>query len=189
MHAIVWFFTTGIHDAAWVQAVAAMTLVVLTFVTLIVLSIYAWDTHTLARTSVEQINLAKKEHTFQSFKTLQAAYDSVFKTNDNVRKILQSICDGTFGTKPQQPTCPDNWPETTAAFIQRDSSMTGPMIALGVNLQAVDLAVEAFFDASNNDEKRQRETAVHQAVLDATTSCTTVIDAMKKLNKPTQSRR
>jgi hypothetical protein len=54
MHSIVWFWTTGIHDPAWVQAFAAIAVVVFTFVTLIVLFIYAYDTHTLARTSVNQ---------------------------------------------------------------------------------------------------------------------------------------
>ena len=54
MHSIVWFWTTGIHDPAWVQAFAAIALVLLTIVTLLVLAFYAWDTHTLARTSVHQ---------------------------------------------------------------------------------------------------------------------------------------
>jgi hypothetical protein len=60
MHSIVWFFTTGIYDAAWVQAVAAIVLVILTFVTLIVLSIYAWDTHTLAKTSKVSAEAAER---------------------------------------------------------------------------------------------------------------------------------
>src|SRR5665213_396542 len=54
MHSFVWFWTVGIHDPAWVQAFAAIALVVLTIVTLLVLAFYAWDTHTLARTSVHQ---------------------------------------------------------------------------------------------------------------------------------------
>src|ERR1035441_5889370 len=60
MHSIVWFWAAGIHDPVWVQAVAASALVVLTLVTLLVLSIYAWDTHTLARTSVEQISILRQ---------------------------------------------------------------------------------------------------------------------------------
>jgi hypothetical protein len=60
MHSIIWFWTTGIHDPAWVQAFAAIALVLLTFVTLIVLVRYAWDTRILARTSVEQIELLRK---------------------------------------------------------------------------------------------------------------------------------
>jgi hypothetical protein len=42
-HAIQWFFSTGIHDPAWVQAIAAVAVVVFTFVTFIVLFIYAYD--------------------------------------------------------------------------------------------------------------------------------------------------
>jgi len=49
-----WFWTTGIHDPAWVQAIAAVVVVAFTFVTLIVLFVYAYDTHTLAKTSVDQ---------------------------------------------------------------------------------------------------------------------------------------
>ena len=45
MHSLVWFWTTGIHDPAWVQAVVSIALVVLTLVTLIVLARYAWDSH------------------------------------------------------------------------------------------------------------------------------------------------
>jgi hypothetical protein len=54
MHSLVWFWTIGIHDPAWVQAVAAIVLVLLTFVTLIYLRCYVRDTHTLAKTSVKQ---------------------------------------------------------------------------------------------------------------------------------------
>jgi hypothetical protein len=54
MHSFVWFWTIGIHDPAWVQAGAAIALVLLTLVTLAILVRYAWDTRTLARTSVEQ---------------------------------------------------------------------------------------------------------------------------------------
>lgn len=51
MHSLIWFWTTGIHDPAWVQAIAAAAVVVLSFVTLAVLVVYAYDTHTLAKTS------------------------------------------------------------------------------------------------------------------------------------------
>jgi hypothetical protein len=48
MHSIVWFFTIGRFDPVWVQSVASVALVILTFVTLAVLVRYAWDTRTLA---------------------------------------------------------------------------------------------------------------------------------------------
>jgi len=60
MHSIVWFWTTGIHDATWVQAIAAVALVALTLVTLIVLGIYAWDTRTLAATSKVSAEAAER---------------------------------------------------------------------------------------------------------------------------------
>lgn len=131
MHAIQWFWTSGIHDPAWVQAVAATTLVVLTLVTLTVLGFYAWDTHTLAKMSVEQMKLAKKEHSFESLRRTQAAYDCIFRANDNVIRVSRSLLDGTFGTKPQRPTYPQNWPDATSALVQRKPDMSEPMISFG----------------------------------------------------------
>lgn len=183
MHSIVWFWTTGIHDPAWVQAVAAVALVVLTIITLVVLAIYARDTHTLARMSVEQITLARKEHTFNFLRNSQAAYDCIFKANDDVINIAQSVADGTFGTKPQLPIYPQNWPDATSALIQRKSDMTEPMISFGVYLRAVDLAVDAFFGASDDDDKRDRKKAVHKAVADAARDCKSLIEALKTIGK------
>jgi len=78
---------------------AAIALVVLTLVTLIVLSIYAWDTHTLARTSVEQINLTKQERDIRAMRDYHHAYDSFFKIQADLTLISKSLADGTFGTK------------------------------------------------------------------------------------------
>jgi hypothetical protein len=56
MHSIIWFFTTGRFDSGWVQAVASVTLVILTIITLFYLKRYVQDTNTLAVSSVAQIN-------------------------------------------------------------------------------------------------------------------------------------
>lgn len=66
MHSIYWFLTTGIHDPAWVQAIAAVAVVVLSFVTLAVLAVYAWDTHTLAETSKVSAEAAEKSSKLSS---------------------------------------------------------------------------------------------------------------------------
>lgn len=181
MHSIQWFWSTGIHDPAWVQAVAAIVLVVLSLVTLIVLGFYAWDTHTLAKVSIEQIELVKKESTFETLRRSQAAYDCVYKANDDVIKISQSIVEGTFGTKPQRPIFPQNWPDATSAFVQQNANMIKPMISLGVTLMAVDLAVEAFFNASSNHDKREREQTVREAVAEAIKDGKSLIEAIKGL--------
>lgn len=181
MHSIVWFWTIGIHDPVWVQAIAACVLVALTFVTLAVLAVYAWDTHTLARVSVEQIDLVKKETTFENIRRNQFAYDCIFKTNDEVIKILRSLADGTFGTKAQPAIYPERWPEVTSALVRRKADMDQPLIKLGISLRAVDFAVGAFADASNNDDKREREMAVRKAVGDAVKDCKMLVDAMKGL--------
>jgi hypothetical protein len=183
LHDFVWFFTTGRFQSDWVQAIAAVVLVVLTFVTLIYLRVYVRDTRTLARTSVAQMGIVKKEYEYQAMRRFQTAFDCVFKANDDVISILQSLVDGTFGTRPQLPIYPQNWPEVTAALIQHNSDMTEPSISLGVSLRAADLAVGAFFEASDNDEKTKREKAVREAMREVANDCQRLIDTMKIVKK------
>lgn len=61
MHSIQWFWTTGLHDPAWVQAVTSIALVLLTLVTLIVLAFYAWDTHSLAEAAERSSKVASDQ--------------------------------------------------------------------------------------------------------------------------------
>ena len=49
----------GIHDPAWAQAYSSFLLVGLTLITLAVLCVYAWDTHKLAKSSIEQVKNAQ----------------------------------------------------------------------------------------------------------------------------------
>ena len=152
MHSIVWFWTTGIHDPAWVQAFAAIALVVLTLVTIVVLYFYARDTHTLAKVSVKQIALVLEERSVDLARQNHAAFDCVMKARDDVEAIGRSLIDGTFGTKPQPPIYPHNWPDVTSAFGQRKTSLYLLMASLGVDLREVDSAVKSFFDASDSRE-------------------------------------
>lgn len=59
MRVLNWFFTSGVHDPVWVQAISSLTLVLLTVVTLLVLFQYARDTHSLARSTAEQLKNAQ----------------------------------------------------------------------------------------------------------------------------------
>jgi hypothetical protein len=113
----------------------------------------------------------------------EAACDCIFKANDDVKGILKSLVDGTFGTKPQLPIYPQNWPDATSALVLGISNLTEPMISFGVSLRAVDLAVGAFFGASNNDDKRECEKAVHKSVEEAVKDRKSLIDAMGKTGK------
>jgi hypothetical protein len=54
-----WIIGNGMQDPAWVQAYSSAALVILSFVTLAVLCLYAWDTHKLAKASVEQVKNAQ----------------------------------------------------------------------------------------------------------------------------------
>jgi hypothetical protein len=59
MHSIVWLWATGIHDPAWLQAIAAVALLVLTLPTLIALAIYKYFTYRQARASQLSAEAAK----------------------------------------------------------------------------------------------------------------------------------
>ena len=54
-----WIIGNGMHDPAGIQAYSSAALVILSFVTLAVLCLYAWDTHKLAKASVEQVKNAQ----------------------------------------------------------------------------------------------------------------------------------
>lgn len=58
-HDVRWFLTSGRFDPAWVQAVASVALVILGLVTLIVLCVYAWRVHSLAKSSRLSAEAAK----------------------------------------------------------------------------------------------------------------------------------
>ncbi|MGA2086583.1 MAG: hypothetical protein ABSG60_13815 [Terracidiphilus sp.] len=184
MHSIMWFWTAGIHDPAWVQAIAAVAVVVLTLVMVIVLFIYAYDTHTLARTSVEQIGLAKLER--EELKTLKrhVANDRFLKVQADVTLLMRSIIDGTFGTKPPPPLYPDNWPDVAIALALRTPSVISAVIALGIQLRSVDFAIVEFFNASNNDEKTACElkvrTSLSRAAEESTKLSNLLVEDAKK---------
>jgi hypothetical protein len=181
MHSIQWFWTTGIHDPAWVQAIAAVAVAMLTITTLAVLVIYAKDTHTLAKVSVAQITLAKQERFIDLARQYHAGFDCIIKARDDLRDLAQSLVNGTFGTKPQPPIYPKNWPDVTSAFGQRKTSMYVPLASLGVDMRTVDSAVKAFFDATDNNEKMLREGLVCKAVEEAVADGNKVFEALEEI--------
>lgn len=181
MHSIEWFWTTGIHDPAWVQAIAAVAVALLTSITLVVLAIYARDTHTLAKVSVAQITLAKQERFNDLARQYHAGFDCIIRARDDLRNLAQSLVDGTFGTKPQPPIYPKSWPEVTSAFGQRKASMYALLASLGVDFRTVDSAVKAFFDATDSNEKRLREGLVCKAVEEAVADGNKVFDALEEI--------
>ena len=184
MHSIMWFWTTGIHDPAWVQAIAAVAVVVFTLVTVIVLFIYAYDTHTLAKTIVEQIGLAKLDR--EELKTIKrhVANDRFLKVQADLTLLMQSIIDGTFGTKPPPPLYPDNWPDVAIVLALRTRSVISAVIALGIQLRSVDFTIAAFFSASNNDEKTACElkvrTSLSRAIEESTKLSNLLVEDAKK---------
>jgi hypothetical protein len=183
MDSVVWFLKTGIHDPAWVQAVASSALLILTLVTLAVLAFYAWDTHTLAKTSVDQISLIKQEREILAMRNYHVAYDCFFKVQADLNAIMQSLADCTFGTKPQAQIYPENWPDVTSALNQRVPSTMQPAIALGIKLRHVDFTTREFLNASNNDDRGACEANVKKALFDAGEECKKLWHALPETQK------
>lgn len=171
MHSIEWFWTIGLHHAAWVQAIASAVLVALTFVTLGVLCIYAWDTHRLAETSVQQIKLIKNDREITAMRNFHIAYDRILKVQMDLNAVLESLADGTFGTRSQCQVYPQNWPEITSFLMQRVSTAMQPAIKLGIELRCVDAAVKSFFNATDHSEKQNRVSHVRTALNNAGETC------------------
>lgn len=165
MHTLVWYFTLGKHDPAWVQAAASVAVVALSVITLAVLFVYAWDTHTLAKTSAEQMQLMKKDRDAAAMRNYHAALDCFLKVQVDLTTVLQSIADHSFGTKLVAPVYPNNWPDVTAALLERVPNTAGPSIRLSIRLRRVDSAVSEFFNAADNDDKRTSESKVTEALI------------------------
>ena len=58
-HLPFWIFSNGLRDPVWVQAFSSVLLACLTAATLVVLCVYARDTHQLAKSSMEQVKNAQ----------------------------------------------------------------------------------------------------------------------------------
>ena len=163
-HDIQWFFSTGIHDAAWVQAVASVVLVVLTFITLVVLFRYVWDTRTLAKTSVEQINLVKRDRSIEQMRNFHVAYDRFLQLQDDLTSLMQSVVSGSFPTKRPKAVYPDDWPDVTSTLYQRIPNTLDSAMKLGIELQKLDSTIERFFESRTPQESSLRYPIVVEAL-------------------------
>ena len=155
-HDIQWFFSTGIHDAAWVQAVASVLLVVLTFLTLVFLFRYVLDTHTLARMSVEQINLVKRDRTIEQMRNFHVAYDRFLQLQRNLTSLMTSIVSGLFQTKRPEHIYPNDWPDVTSTLYQRIPNSLNAAMKLGIDLQTLDSTIDKYFEATTERERQIR---------------------------------
>ncbi len=169
MHSIVWFWTTGIHDPAWVQAVASIALVLLTLVTLIYLRIYVRDTRTLARVSVEQIQLVKVDRETDSTVKLMASARCFSQVQANLALLRKSLDNGSFETTKPETFYPENWADVmTALRSLRLVTLLNSAIQLGNKLWNLDLAVKYYFDAVTSAEKVVCRQRVSEILTEAT---------------------
>lgn len=164
MRDIQWFLSTGIRDPAWLQAVASVALVVLTFITLVVLFRYAWDTRTLAQMSVEQINLVKRDRSIEQMRNFHVAYDRFLKLQDDLISLMQSVVSGSFPTKCPKPLYPADWPDVTSTLYQRIPNTLDSAMKLGIELQKLDSTIERFFESRTPQESSLRYPIVVEAI-------------------------
>lgn len=169
-HDLVWFFTTGRFDPAWVQ-------VVITTITLAVLIWYACDTHTLAKTSVEQIKFAKRQYDSELDRNYHVAYDCVFKIQNDLIEILSSFVTHTFGTASFSAVYPEDWPDIASALRQHIPDTAKNAIDLGIMLRNVDFSIGQLNGAPEKD-KAVCEKKVLDAVQTALEGCKTLTDQM-----------
>lgn len=169
MDSIAWFWFVGRHDPTWVQAVSSVALVVLTTITLIVLGLYARDTHTLAKTSAEQIAIARKEHEALAMRNYHIAYTSFLQVQRNLYSARQASV-RNFLRHPRT-FCPSNWADVTSAFFARTPSTAKPAIDLGVELSELDFVLEEFYRANLAGESAVAELKVADAIREASEKC------------------
>jgi hypothetical protein len=166
MHSVYWFFITGAHDPAWVQAIANVILVLISIVSFVVLACYALDTRTLARTSVEQIALAKEIHDTATKRDLQAAWASFFRVQHNVTEFAESLTNSSFYSSPPPQLYPSDWPETTTTLTSLKPDAYQAALNFGISLMNADGALRLYYSAPNGGEKHARERKVFEAFSD-----------------------
>ena len=170
MHSMVWLWT-GRHHPAWLQAAESIFLVVIAFI--------AYNTHTLAKTSLEQIKLAKKERDAVTMRNYNLAYDCFSKVQHDLISVMQTLVDGTFGSKPQAALYPENWPGVIGALSDRIPETAQPAIKLGTELRIVDFAVSEFFSAYR-DDRGACESIVIEHVKQGVEQCNALRQAMER---------
>jgi hypothetical protein len=80
-----WLLAHRLHDPAWVQAYWTAAVFIVSLVTLFVLAVYAWDTHEMAKASVQQIENAQTP--FIALIEVEQAYESSIAVMSGVRKV------------------------------------------------------------------------------------------------------
>ncbi len=163
-HDVQWFFSTGIHDASWVQAIASVVLVVLTFITMVVLFRYAWDTRTLARMGVEQIDIVKRDRSIEQMRNFHVAYDRFLQLQNDLTSLMTSIVSGLFQTKRPEHIYPDDWPDITSTLYQRIPNTLDAAMKLGIELRKLDSTIDKYFEARTEQERQLRYPDVVKAV-------------------------
>lgn len=185
MHALNWFWTTGRHNPAWVQAIASVTLVVLTLATLIGVVFYVLDTRKLAKASVEQMDFLRRERESIDMRETHRAYDCILKVQHDLITLFSNIADENFGQSRLLPIYPKIWPEVTSALHRLTPAADDAAIGLGNALRNVDHAVGLFSDCHDDEQKQSRKSEVILAAQSAVKRCQELHEHLPKADPKT----
>jgi hypothetical protein len=174
VHSIVWFFTTGAFESDWVQAVASIALVVLTFITLYFLRRYVLDTKTLAETSVKQMESTMKqlkvaedmltlsmqkqkeereERADLSLRRRHFAYSAFLDIEVRLNAANEELTLRIFGHPDPALMRPPDWPDIAGSFYEEFRDAEEPAITLGLYLQRADHALAHYTRTDERDAK------------------------------------
>jgi hypothetical protein len=166
VQSIKWFWTIGIHDPLWVQAVATVALIVVALLALIILCRFAWDARKLANVSSEHIAFVKDERDAEQLRKYHGAYDTLSKIREDLISLAQRSSETTFGTRQVDPVYPPNWPQICSDLYRRVPDAAQPLFDFGLNLRRVDTAIREFLDASTLGNLQERKEKVHRILIE-----------------------
>jgi hypothetical protein len=177
-HALQWFWTTGRHDPAWVQAVTNAALMVLTALTLVVLFFYALDNHRLAKSSVVTFRFLRLQDERTTLASVAAAYDLIFLTQRNLTSLLLAIKNDRLGAFKRPPMFPPNWPQLAGAIALTATDAMGPWMQLGILLRRLDSEIKDYYDATTEAEQQERYREVRKTLDEAIAGANKLVDAL-----------
>jgi hypothetical protein len=131
----------------------------------------------LARTSAEQIALARAEQDRLAKYRYHVAYDTFWKIQNDLIRLMQSLADNTFGIKPNNPIYPENWPDASNALYERVPQTMSPAIKLGLSLRLIDSSITDYF---RNATLSTSTDTVKQAAAEASEQCKALYEALPK---------
>jgi len=179
-HSIQWFVSLGIHDAAWVQAITNVGLLVLSVFTLAALVIYAYDNHRLAKSSVSSLKLLLDQDERSMMESYAVAYDVFLAVQGDLALLLRTVLNGSLSQKQPAAICPANWPILSVAIWRKVPKAMKPWVSLNVALRTLDSSVKDYFGALTASELEPCLEAVKDNLSRTQNGVKDLIDALEE---------